>query len=81
MDEQTNEILESLELILEEDMPSKIRVQIQEVFDNLKKDSSAESLMKAQDDLETISNAANLDDYVRNELINLGPIIESIYNS
>jgi hypothetical protein len=76
-----NDVLETLELILEEDMSSKIRIEIERIVQTLKKNSSSEILMKIQDEIEAISHSSQLDDYVRNELINLGPLIESIYNS
>ncbi len=81
MNSQLEEIFDILEMLLEEDMPSKIRSELLLIQTTLKQDTSTQTLMKVQDDVESLSNNSQLDDYMRNELINLVPLIESIYNS
>ena len=81
MNQNVEEIIGLLEMLIDEDMSSKVKTQLQIILGDLKKDSSYESLIKIQEELETISNIVNLDNYVRNELMNLIPLIESIYNS
>lgn len=81
MTSQINDILDILESILEEDISSKVRLEIEKIVLILKKDNSSQTLMKVQDEVESLSSSSHLDDYVRNELINLGPLIESTYNS
>ncbi|MEC8220866.1 MAG: hypothetical protein VX028_02235 [Nanoarchaeota archaeon] len=81
MNSQLDDVFDILEMLLEEDMPSKIRVELNSIFNTLKNDTSTQSLIKVQDEVEALSNNSQLDDFMRNELINLGPLLESIYNS
>lgn len=82
MHSQINEIVEVLEMVLEESLPLKVDTKLKEILTNLKKEElSNDTLMKIQDDLEMLSATSNLDDFSRNEIINVVTLIESIYNS
>ena len=81
MNEDVFEIVEMLELLLEEDLSSKVRVELSSIISNLKGSNSSEDLMKVQDSLELISSSAQLDDFTRNEIINVVAILEGMYNS
>lgn len=83
MNSQIEEIVEVLEMILEDTtIPFKVDNKLKEIVIDLKNENlSSETLMKIQDDLEMMSAASNLDDFSRNEIINVVTLIEIIYNS
>lgn len=83
MNSQIEEIVEVLEMILEDTtIPFKVDNKLKEIVIDLKNENlSSETLMKIQDDLEMMSAASNLDDFSRNEIINVVTLIETIYNS
>lgn len=82
MNAQIEEIVEVLEMILEDSLPFKVDTKLKEIVLDLKNENlSSETLMKIQDDLEMISATSNLDDFSRNEIINVVTLIETIYNS
>lgn len=80
MQDEINEMIFILEGLVE-DMPLKVKIQLQEVIDELKKPVDQEKLMKIQDELEVITNLPNIDYFSRNEIMNIVTSIESIYNS
>ncbi len=80
MDDEIIEIVDMLELLVE-DLPLKVRDEVQKVIDNLKKSSEMEMILKIRDDLESISNMSNIDSYSRNELMNAIASLETIVNN
>lgn len=82
MNSQIEEIVEVLEMILEDSLPYKVDTKLTEIVRDLKKEElPSDTLMRIQDDLEMISATSNLDDFSRNEIINVVTLIETIYNS
>ena len=82
MNSQIEEITEVLEMILEDSLPYKVHNKLQEILNELKKENlSNDTLMRIQDDLEMLGSNSNLDDFSRNEIINVVTYIETIYNS
>ena len=75
--------LEQCASVLEElvdEMPHKIKEETLKVIKDLKSKPSVEKLLKIQDDLESISSM-NVNNFTRNEVMNVVAEIESIVNS
>lgn len=82
MDEEIAEIADIIDSILENSLPYKVSSRLSEVSKMLKLgDNSNDTLIKIQDELEELGAVSNIDDYTRNEIINLVTYIESLYNS
>jgi len=79
MNEKLSEILVILEDLLEEDLPSKSKQNLSLIVSELKKPVNIEILLKIQDDLEYFSNTANIDSFVRNEIMNIIAEIETLF--
>ena len=65
------EIIDILESLLEEDLSSKSKSSLLLILNELKEPIDLEKLLKIQDDLEYFSNTANVDSFVRNEIMNI----------
>ncbi len=72
------EIIEVLEGLLDENLPSKSKLNLQKIVQELKTPMDLEKLLKIQDDLEYFSNTANVDSFVRNEIMNIIAEIETL---
>lgn len=70
MGEEFLEIVELLEDLLE-DVPLKVRVEIESVINMFGCDLEQEDLIKIQEHLENITNMPNIDFYTRNEIFNI----------
>ena len=84
MEEEINEILDTIDMIMDDNsLPYKVSSKLDEIVKVLKdkKNFSNDTLMRIQDDLEMLGDSSNIDDYTRNEIINLVTYIESLYNS
>ena len=79
MNEKLSEIIETLEGLLEENISSKPKQNLNEIILELKKPMDLEKLLKIQDELEYFSNTANIDSFVRNEIMNIIAEIETLY--
>ena len=80
MDEQIQEIVDTLDMLVE-DLPFKPKQKLSEIIselESLNDDFDTNELMKIQDDLEGVSNMGNLDSYSRNEIINVLSVIETL---
>lgn len=78
--EDLEEFIEQLEMLLD-DMVSKPKEKTLEVIKNLKNSSDVESLIKIQDELESISNMSNIDSFTRNEMMNVIADLETLINN
>ena len=74
------ELVEVLEMLLE-DFPTKVRSEMESIIKAMNDANTVEEILKIQDSLEVITNTANLDNYSRNEIMNVIAAIESIVNS
>jgi uncharacterized protein (UPF0147 family) len=83
MDFEPEEILELIECLEEivNDVPSKIRVDLQNIIKNFKIANSSDDLLKLQDELEALTNTSSLGSFERSEIMNIVTSIESIVNS
>lgn len=77
MDEQILELVEILESLLE-DLPLKIKVELNDAIELLRNAEEVEDLIKAQEQLEVVSSISSLDSFVRNEIYNVISIIEEL---
>lgn len=80
MDEEISVFIDTLESLLE-DMSSKPRDFTEEIIESLRSCSDTETLLRIQDDLETLSNMSNIDNFTRNEIMNVIAEIENVVNS
>lgn len=79
-DSEIGDLADILEMLLD-DLPAKIRDELEVVIENLGSATGIEDLLKIQDELESISNMNNLDSFSRNEIMNVIASIELIVNS
>lgn len=79
MEEKLVEVVESLEILLDEDLSSKPRLKLQEIIEKIKDLEEVEPsrIMEIQDDLEMLS-AMDLDSFSRNEIVNVLTLIETL---
>lgn len=74
-----DEVIYTLEMLVD-DAPFKAKDQMNSTIKALKSDPKVDVLLKAQDDLENVSNVPNMDYYSRNEIMNVIAVLESIIN-
>ncbi|MEA2037667.1 MAG: UPF0147 family protein [Nanoarchaeota archaeon] len=76
----TKETIDTLEgLVLDPNIPKNIKAKIQNIIQILKEDSELPiKINKALNDLDEISNEANLEQYIRTQIWNVVSILEKI---
>ena len=77
MDDQIGDYVEILEGLLE-DVPLKVKVELEYAIGLLKDAKEVEDLIKAQEQLEVISSISSLDSFVRNEIFNVISELEEL---
>ena len=77
MNEEIGEIAELLSDLLE-DVPMKVRTEIEIAIGMLKGELDQEGVIKVQDQLELVSNMTNVDSYTRNEILNIISDLENM---
>ncbi len=78
MDKNISEIVSTLEELLDENLSIKSKNDLSLIIDELKKSKQVEELMKVQDDLEYFSSSANINSFIRNEIMNIIAEIETM---
>ncbi len=79
-EEDLNEMIQVLDMIIE-DLPSKAKDRLDIILKELRSNPNCEDLFKIQGNLEIVSTMSNIDNFSRNELINVISGIESFINS
>lgn len=77
MREEIVDLVEILESLLD-DSPNKIKIELVEAINMLKKADSVEDLINVQDQLEIIANINNIDAFISTEVYNAISIIETL---
>ena len=73
------EILEILTSLIE-DIPSKARIQLKIIIENLNDDSlNLEKLLIIRDDLDLFSGNSGIDSYTRNQIYNVLSLFETLF--
>ena len=78
MEERISEIVSILEELLDENISMKSKNDLNLIILDLKKSKNPEELMKIQDDLEYFSSSANINSFIRNEIMNVIAEIETM---